>query len=168
MPAAEWQGLKMVKYAQDRTLRDRWPDLGASLNTGCGLSPRLTPYARSSRLCPFGHGGTAATVQRLGAAQTLPARLTIEAGCVHCRQGGSIACLARKRASLGASNNDAGAERFLSSRQECLVCYAGPAGGQIADEGVLVRRWVRHEANWRWRGAPAGAFPALSMALEDR
>ena len=40
-------------------------------------------------------------------------------------------------------SGDAGAERFLSSRQECLVCYAGPAGGQIADEGGLVRLYTR-------------------------
>ena len=115
------------------------PDPGASPDIGWGTAPRSTPYARGSRLRLFGHGGTAATVQRLGVAQTLPACLTIEAGCVHCREDRSRACLDRKRASLGASNNDAVAERLELSRQRFLVCYAEPVKGSVAVEVVLVR-----------------------------
>ena len=54
-------------------------------------------------------------------------------------------------------SGDAGAERFLSSRQECLVCYAGPAGGQIASGPFL--DWGGHHhgttfscaRRWGWR-----------------
>ena len=65
-------------------------------------------------MCRFGRHGTASTVQRLGAAQTLPASLAIEAGCMHCREEGSTACLYQKRASLGASQNDARRAAFES------------------------------------------------------
>eukprot|EP00964_Phaeocystis_antarctica_P029733 scaffold16769_cov53-Phaeocystis_antarctica.AAC.1 len=158
------------------------PDPGASPDIGWGTAPRSTPYARGSRLRPFGHDGTAATVQRLGVAQTLPACLTIEAGCVHCREDRSRACLDRKRASLGASNNDAVAERLELSRQRFLVCYAEPVKGSVAVEVVLVSLemaiWgvktndgrvdlVHRHGTWQFGGKFSGSTPASLITLTN-